>query len=212
MRSIISVTTAAANRALLPIEDLREAAGLSLYDSSQDYRLDRMGISVADLIAKECSVASDGQNPPTLLRETVTETLRLECDVALLMLARRFVEVVSISEDGTSLSTGDYEVNASAGMISRLRCDQDSVWCARKITVVYRAGFAEAPEDLKLAARRAVAETWSMSYRDPLLKRERTEGLGEDEYWVGGLDAKNGSAFSTQVIDMLAPYRTVRIG
>lgn len=208
---MFTVTVPAEDRKLLTIEQLREAAGIEAGDISQDEVLETLGLAVADRIAKECAVAGDGVHIPTLKRETVSQTFRLSCKVPALILARRFVASVSaLTIDGVAAASSDYELDAVAGMNRRLYDGRYGLWCPAVIVVSYQAGFSEVPADLVLAAMQAVQEQWSAKNRDPLLKRDKVDGMGEQEFWVGGFGAtESGSAFSPAVQAMLDPYRTV---
>ncbi len=49
--------------------------------------------------------------------------------------------------------------------------------------MTYTAGFTTLPGDLKVAAARLMLELYSENARDPNIKREKVEGVGETEYW-----------------------------
>lgn len=206
-----TVTTPAADRKLLSAEEMRLAAGLASTDASRDADLDRLNLAISDRIALECAVSGDGVHPPTLLRETVVETVRVQRASAMLVLARRFIAAVAtVTIDGEAVDAGGYEVEAGAGMLRRLRNGCVVPWACGAVVVTYQAGFAAVPADLALAASTAMQEQWSAANRDPLLKRDRVEGVGEQEFWVGGLSSTSaGSAFSVGVRAMLDPYRSV---
>ena len=72
MNSILTVTTAATDRALLTTAELRDAVGASLNDP----QLMTLGNRVAGAIARACGVAEAGTIPVTLRLETLTETFR----------------------------------------------------------------------------------------------------------------------------------------
>ncbi|WP_371346472.1 hypothetical protein [Ancylobacter sp. IITR112] len=208
---MFTVTVPAEDRKLLTIEQLREAAGLEAGDVSRDGALESLGLAVADRIAQECAVTSDGVHIPTLKRETVSQTFRLSSSVSALILARRFVaSVSSLTIDGVAAAASDYELAAAAGMTRRLYDGRYGLWCPAVVVVSYQAGFSAVPDDLALAAMQAVQEQWSAKNRDPLLKRDKVDGMGEQEFWIGGFGAAgSGSAFSPAVQAMLDPYRTV---
>ncbi|MCS0501617.1 hypothetical protein [Ancylobacter mangrovi] len=207
---MLTIVTPADDRNLLSIEQLRVAAGFASGDASNDMDLARIGLGVSDRIARECGIAGDGVRPPTLKRETVEQTFRLSCPVSLLLLARRFVSgVTSVSIDGEAAATSDYELDASAGMLRRLRESRPAMWQPATVVITYAAGFDDVPGDLVLAASVAVQEQWSATQRDPLLKRDRVDGIGEQEFWVGGIGGAAPSAFSSTVQALLEPFRTM---
>lgn len=208
---MLTLVTPAPDRKLLTIEDLRAVAGLSAGDTSMDQELSKLGLRVSDRIAQECNVAQAGIAPVTLMQETVEQTFRRSCSVSALLLARRFVgSITSVTVDGEPLESGAFELDPAAGMIRRIFGTRYGLWQPGTVVVTYVAGFAAVPEDLALAATMAVQEQISAANRDPLLKRDRVEGVGEQEFWVGGFSgAQTDSAFSSTVQAMLDPYRTV---
>ncbi len=208
---MFTVVTPATDRSLLTTAELRTVVGVS--DASRDAELAALNIQVSDLIARECGVVSDGINPPTLRRETVAETFRSRawrCGSGGLLLARRPVFTVSqITEDGEALTVADYELDRGAGLLLRLSGDVRSAWAFNGLSVQYVAGYDVVPEDLKLAAAMTAREMLSQRSRDPLMKREVVNGVGELEYWVGA--SATGSALSPAILAILAPYRTIRL-
>lgn len=199
--SIFTVTTPASDLSLLTTAELRAAAGVT--DSSQDAELAIVGRRVSASIARQCCVVDDGVNTPTLLAETCTEVSRwLGCGP--LRLSRRPVtSVTSVTVGGTLIDAADYEISGGSNLY-RLSSDELSDWESGKITVVYVAGYATAPEDLKLAASKLVTSVNSETARDPSLKREDIDGVIEREYWVGPTDDR---LLSTEISDLLAPYK-----
>lgn len=207
---MLTIVTPAADRHLLSVYEMRSAAGLDPGDSSRDADLWIIAKGIFDRIAAECSVVGDGIRAPTLKRETVSETIRLRCSTSTLLLSRRFVGTISVfTFDGSAMDPADYEVEAGAGVIYRLCDGRPSTWAPGNVAITYQAGFVEIPADLALAARTALREAWSGGERDPLMKRDKVDGVGEQEFWVGGLgSASTGSAFSATVRAMLDPYRS----
>nr|WMC97943.1 hypothetical protein RAR13_04300 [Aminobacter aminovorans] len=205
MNSIFSVTTPAADTSLLTIAELRAAAGVS--DSSQDAALTTLGARVSASIARACGVASDGVNPPTLLRETCSEIYRPTARRDKIVLSRRPVtSISSITEGDEALTSDAYELSKPSGILTRLSSDYPTCWPCGKIIVVYIAGFATVPDDLKLAASKLTTALYAETARDPSLKRERVDGVGEFEYWVAPSD---DPLLSAEISDLIAPYRQI---
>lgn len=203
MSSIFAVMTPAADTSLLTTEELRAAAGVS--DATQDQVLAALGKQVALAIARQCCIADDGVNPPTLMQETCTETFRLHGVNSTLRLSRRPVaSITSVTENGSTLDAGDYEVSKGSGLLSRLSGDCQVCWPCGKITVVYMAGYATAPDDLKLAASKLVAALYTEAGEDQNLKRLVIPGVEERDYWVGPV---TDPLISTEIADLIAPYR-----
>lgn len=204
---MFSVDTPAASRALLSAQELRLAAGLAANDTSNDTRLGVLGLRVSDAIARHCKVAEDGVNPPSLLSEVCSETIRLDGPREKLILSRRFVTAVSaVTENSVGLGSGGYEIEKAAGLLVRLSSDRPIYWTGAKVIVQYTAGFATPYDDLKQAAELFVRQLLSATGRDPMVKRERVDNVSETEYWVGSIDAKNGAAVPSDVAALLAPY------
>jgi hypothetical protein len=202
-----TVSVPAADRNLLTLAEIKLALGVT--DSSQDAALTALGLRVSDMIAEFCRVPRDGVTPPTLRRETLIDTMRLDGCVSPLILTRRFVDTVSsITVDGTALETTDYETDKSAGLVKRISSSGSIIsWSGRVIVVTYLAGFGTVPEALKLAAITVLREQSSAAERDPLLKRERVDGIGEREFWVSAAPGISSvGAISGVAASMLDPY------
>lgn len=186
MESIMTITTPAADRSLLTLAELREATGIA--DGSRDAALTTLGARVASTLAAACRIRSSGVTPATFRLEAVSEVFREVWSEKQLFLSRfPVVSVAAVSEDAESVTTADYELMHGAGVLRRLSADRPVCWRGAKITVVYTAGWAVVPDDLKLAAVKTANLLWlesGPSPRDPNLRRERVEGVGEAEYWV----------------------------
>jgi hypothetical protein len=209
----MSITvTPAADRTLATVSEVKAALGIT--GSTEDTALTSLIARVSDMIARACNVAEAPGAIPTLRSEVVVETFRLSdrCEIPLI-LARRFVTAIGgVVEDGTELDADETEFDGPAGMLYRL-CDDYRIHWPRcvKVVATYTAGFATVPEDLKLACISAVQERRSGAGANPLLKREDVPGLGEQEFWVGGLAKIGQGPFSAQVMEMLSPYRTLAL-
>jgi hypothetical protein len=208
---MFSVDTPAESRALLSADELRLAAGLSATDTSQDGRLAELGLRAADAIGRHCC-ADDGEHAPTLLSELCSETIRLDQPRDTLVLARRFVtEITGLTENGVGLGAGSYELKKSAGLLLRVSGERTICWTGSKVIVQYRAGFEAPHNDLKHAAELLVRQMTATTARDPTVRRERVDGVGEFEYWVGSIDPKNGAPFTSDIMALLAPFRSPSI-
>lgn len=209
---MFAVETPASSRALLGPDELRLAAGLAAADTSQDGRLSELGIRVADAIARHCGVAEDGVTPPTLLSEVCSETIWLEGPRESLVLARRFITAIAgVTENDVGLGAGGYEIDKAAGILRRISASRRTVWTGIKVIIQYQAGLTTPPGDLKQAAEMFLRQMYSQFSRDPLMKRERVEGVSEIEYWVGSMDPGKGAAFPSDVAALLRPYATVAL-
>lgn len=196
---MLTVTTAATDLTLLTVAERRAAVGVA--DASRDAELLTLEARVAAAITAACKVARNGTVPPTLRLETLTETLRPTVERCEIILSRRpIVSVTSITEDGTAVVAADYEIESGAGMLRRLSGDEPTIWAAAKIVVVYVAGWATVPEELKLAAAKFMQAEIQQGTRDPMLKSKTTEGVSSYEWWV---DPTNDSVIPAEVMDIL---------
>lgn len=199
---MMAIITAAADRSLLTIEELRAAVGVT--DSSCDADLVNLGEEIADAICTACGIASAGVEPPSLREETIRQTERDVWSARKIRLERRPVSSIEmITVDGALLSDSDYEIDQGTGWLYRLQSDVRTEWCASKVVIEYIAGWATVPRDLKIAASKLATALWSESTRDPNLKRERSE-FGELEYWV---PPTSDPLLSAEIQDLLRPYR-----
>lgn len=203
MYSTFSVTVPADDMSLLTLDELRSAVGVT--GSAQDAALKTLGLQLSASIARQCGIASDGINVPTLMQETCTEVFLPSRQQDELILARRPVAaIVSVTENGVQIASDGYELRRGAGLLARLSGDRFSRFAAGKITVVYKAGFEEVPDDLKLAASKLALALYSETSRDPNLKRVTVPDVEEREYWVSPAD---DPLLSAEIQDLLAPYR-----
>lgn len=206
---MLTVTTAATDSNLLTLEELRAATGVT--DGSQNAALTTLGARVASTLVNVCRVAAGGVTPPTLRLETLTEVFR-SFEAAELSLSRKpVVSIASIVEDDVTLDADDWELDQAPGLVKRLTNDCERRWCARKITVVYDAGWAVVPDDLKLAAIKTANLLWSESGpepRDPNLKRIETIGVDTVEYWV---PPTSDPLLTQEILELLSPYMNYQV-
>lgn len=211
MRQTFTVTSPASALSLLSTEQLRSAAGLDAADSSQDAELLVLGAAISTEIAVACNVADDGIHPPTLCRETVSETFWGCGNDHELFLSRRFVSsIVSVVEAGSTLTSTGHVLNAGAGLLNRVMNGRPWAWYAGETTVTYVAGFDSAPPDLAAAAIDLVRLRLSSASRDPLVKSESIEvpdiQTRRLDFWVGALPGAASSPVPPDILARLARY------
>lgn len=198
---MFKVITPASDLLLLTLAELRGAVGVA--DDTQDFELQILGRRVSAMIAQACNVVSDGVNEPTLKRETCQEVFRTACPQSKLVLARTPVSAITgITVGGFTLAPDDWEFKAASGLLFRLHQDVPVHWCG-KVVVDYSAGFAVAPNDLKLAAIKLARTIWTNVSRDPSLRREEVPGVLIQEFWVG---STSDSGIPADIFDFLQPY------
>jgi hypothetical protein len=206
VNSILTVTVAATSRRLATETALRDEVNASTEPAAS-----RVGY-----LLDQASGAVESYCGRTFARETVSETFRYGwgCAPDVLRLARRpIVSITSITEDGTALASDGREFDADAGLLWRLQDDSRIRWTARKITVVYVAGYLlpeqanpTLPADIIRATLITGAAMFAAIGRDPLLRSESVDGVASASY----LDPR-GTGVPPQAAELLAPYREIRI-
>lgn len=208
---MLTVTTPAADYTLLTIAEMREAAGVT--DASQDASLQLMEARIADSICSYCNVSIGGDARPTLRRETLTETFRMVSQQTLILSRRHAISITSVKIDGEVIDPVDYEFRPESGVGYLLDDDTPIPWSAKKVTVVYQAGFTNVPADLKLAAMDFFRLAWREKDRDPSVKSEEVDIPGVErvktEHWIGALPGVTESAVPEVVSGQLTRFRNI---
>jgi hypothetical protein len=207
MYSILTVVTPAADRNLLTIEELREAVGAT--DTSQDASLTTIGLRVSDMIASACNVKRAGINIPTLRSEVLLETFRFQYSDSIILSRTPVTEITTITElfDSNVLATTEYELDAAAGIVYGIENGHRSSWYrwgtgyGEGLSVLYTAGWATVPNDLKAAAMLFVNNVKTYSGRDGSLKVEEIQGVIRREWWVE--PTKSTTGIPDDVMDLL---------
>ncbi|BBK33768.1 hypothetical protein EDC65_3604 [Stella humosa] len=205
---MLTVTTAAEDYNLLTPAELRQAVGLSGDDASKDATLAPLGLRVAAAIAQVCFVAPAGASPPTLRMETVTETVPTGMRDGLLLSRRPVVAITSVVEDGAALDPGDYEVDPTTAILSRVYGGRCAYWSAGRIVVVYQAGWAAVPHDVKQAAAMWVQWLYHQAGRDPMLRSEEVPDVYSASW---ATPTSRDAPMPAGVPELLAAYRNAWI-
>lgn len=182
--------------------------------------LNALNSRVSSTIARVCKVVASGVTVPTLRQETLTETIRdginsipffatRQMRTQIVLSRRPMGSVTSIVENDVTLTADEYEYDANSGLVLRLQDDNICTWSRGKITVVYVAGWAVVPDDLKLAASKLASLFWTESTRDANLKRVKVEGISEREYWV---PPTTDPLIPNEVMSLLGPYTNYFVG
>ena len=111
--------------------------------------------------------------------ETVSETIRLRSrDVSVLLSRFPVNDITSVHENGSALTTDDYELNAQRGLLTRISYDREWCWQAGKIVIVYSAGY-ELPHGLPDGIQRAAIDLCKLILKspDPLLRSVDIPGV-----------------------------------
>lgn len=187
--SLLAILTPASDLALLSPEELRIAAGLADDDTSQDTKLSALGLEAAEWVAGDiCGIRPAGVNPPTVLAEELHETFSPAWHGCELILARRFVSDVTVTENGIALTEGtDFLVLDDRGVLQRISGGYLTPWLIGPIVVDYTAGFSNGSPSTLPPAIKAVATDYvrlrlSGSDRDPMVRSETTNDIDSVTY------------------------------
>jgi hypothetical protein len=181
--SLLTVTDAAESYNLVTLARVKAELGITGTDSDD---------LLNEIISEESATVADYCHR-VFPSETVSETFRLKLMTGELLpeeliLSRRPVTAIaSITENATVLASDDYETDLPAGLIYRLWDDCRGRWPAWgfKIVVAYTAGYTTTPAAVSKACLTLVKHRWSARTRDPALKSETIEGVGQKQFWVG---------------------------
>ena len=197
---MLTIVTAATDRTLLTLPELRSAAGVA--DNSRDADLVQLGRYIAAAIARACRVATAPGVAPTLRAETITETIELDGPRETLILARRPVtSVTTVTENATALTAADYRLDGEPGLLQRRSGTLPYAWMGRcDVVVTYVAGYATVPDELAFAARKFVTAEWQQAGRDPMLRRRSIPGVSDMEWWV---DPTKDNVIPAEVMTLL---------
>ncbi len=181
---MLTVITPAASHDLTTVAAVK--AELALSGSGDDAWL-------ADTITRASATVRRWCNR-VFAAETVRETYRLARPVPELLLSRLpVVTIASVTVDGSTLASTEYETDTEKGVLYHLDSRRRFLcWSADVIEVEYTAGFTlpgavgrTLPEDVEKAAIALVKAAYFARTRDPLVKSESVEGVGSTAYWVG---------------------------
>lgn len=204
---MLAIVTPAADPCLLSLQETKSAVGVETDDFNPE--LDILRSRVAAAIARACRIKAGGAHPPTLRLEVVRQTIYLPAATDELVLARRpLVDVSAVTISGEPVDPAAFEADEAGGILYHLSGGRRIDWPPRaRIVVEYSAGWDDVPADLQLAAAKASLLIWSENGLDPVdpsLKREKIDGIGEIERWVG---PASDPALPAEVMDLLAPFR-----
>lgn len=198
---MLTVTTPASTYNLTLLATVKAEMGIT--DRADDALIAGYIKQASDAAAKYCN--------RVFACETVTETFRQMRDSEIVLSRYPVVEVVSVTENETSLDASGYEIDAAAGIITRLSGDRSTRWAAGgKLTIVYRAGFPtlnDLPDGIERAVIQLCKSYASAGGRDPLIRSETIEGAGTTDYFSGA-----GTGLPPEVEGLLTPHVKQTIG
>lgn len=202
---MLTVTTPAESQRLTTLSAVK--AELNLTGNGDDAYLAKLIDRASDMVSRHCN--------RSFARETVTEAFRLVAPERGLSLARwPLANILSVTENGHTLTASDYEAEAETGLFYRLADDRRTLWPAGKVEVRYSAGYTipgqlgrNLPHDAEAAVVALVKDFWFARGRDLAVKAETVEGLGRTDYWRG-----EDSSMPPEVAGLLTAYRNIPVG
>jgi hypothetical protein len=177
---------------LCDLNTVRQA--MALLDPDQDGELTRL------IGAASAAIENFIGRPVRTM--TVAETVRTgrweRCDEIVLHYSP-VTSIVSIVENGTTLTTSDYGIDQSTGLLMRSSAAGPYSWprWGRHVVVTYTTGWDVVPADIEAACVTLVAASFGQAARDPNIKSERSEGVGITEYFAPSTPGLDGSLRAT---------------
>lgn len=220
LETTAAATDDATNRSLTTSTKVKEA--LRITDTNSDTIIAALIPRATALIVAWCRLARDAAaSKPTFARETLRATWHAEA------VSRRGSELYlpwrvpvfsidSVVEGDTTLtvSTDYLLLGSTPGVLRRLSTDTPIEWSTSKIVVTFKAGFAVTTSlatNIDAAIEAAcIEQVKGMLYaanRDPMLRSESFDGLGNVAYNTAGGDMLGAEVLLPSVRDMLAPWR-----
>lgn len=174
--------------------------------------------TLMDTIIHQVSAAIVGYCNREIASEKVLSKFRdLPSGVDTLWLPRVPVTTVhTVVEDGTTLTSAQYELNADSGELWRLDSSSEcTTWAAGSlITVLHTGGYVTLtalPHDIERAAIEQCKAQWGGAKRDPTVRSINIPDVVATQFSVGGGDSVGSSGLLTTVEGLLNPYRRVVI-
>ncbi len=215
--SMFSIVTAAANRKLTTLENLKTDLGIT--GSTEDAKLERLIDRVSSMVARYVGVPTASDGSATLALETLAETFWKSpwlggCRKTLILARRPVVEVVSVAVGDTVVDPSGYEIDGAAGILRRIGSSWGSPFSSqdcRSTVVTYKAGWTvpgvayfTLPPDIEGAVVGLIRSARFSADRDPAVKSEWTTDIERIDYWVGQI-GQNG-AFPPDIAAVLDPF------
>jgi len=212
MKSKLSVTVQADSYDLTVLATVKDELGIT--GTAEDTKIERWIRQASAAIAAYCG--------RVFAQEVVSEVFRLtdgrrgltwasRCEPVLMLKRYPIASVASVTEDGTALTTDQYEVEPEAGLLYRLCEDERIEWTAAKVTVAYTGGYVllpELPEAIERACVSLVRHYRANATRDTAVTRRSIPGVLDETFWVGTVPGTNGD-LPPDVVALIQPYRNI---
>ena len=212
MQSFVTVVTPATSYDLTDLTTVKAELGIT--NTSEDANIAKWITQASGEIASYCN--------RTLVKETVKQVYRVlfvrglqrEHEEQIVLSRAPVSSITSAVLDGTALVEGtDYERDAD-GHLYRLDTYGNAVrWFFGRLEVTYQAGYDLTDARISPVIRACISLVKlirSASTRDPLVKQESVQGVGEVQYWVGGVPGTVGN-LPPDIQAMLDPFRDVAV-
>lgn len=209
---MLTVITPATNTRLTTVAAVRDQFSISttdLDDAKVETLIDR---------ASAMAVAFCGR---PFAKETVRQLAFLQAPAQTIVLERSPVDAASltVTESGTALvKDTDFYLVADRPILFRMDSGRPSLWSRATIQIDYDAGYVlpddvgtrTLPADVETAVLYLAGDILQVVQRGEggILKRERVDGLGDQEWYMPGAASRMSNPVSEI---LLAPYRKVAI-
>lgn len=200
----ITVTSPASTTDLTTLPMVKSELGLT--SNEHDAQLAGYIRQASDAIESYCN--------RTFARESVSETfLPDRCLDSLMLTCFPVTAITSVVENGTTLASTDYKLEADTGVLFRVSNDVQRLWSRGKIVVDYDCGYLlpgddgrDLPHDIERAAIMLAVQAFNSAGVDATMKRESVDGIGSHERFP-----LSASGMTAEVEALLSRYRQVAI-
>lgn len=204
MQSILIVTSAATSFNLTTAAAVRQELSIAGVDDDLwiNGKLPRASAAAATYCGR------------ILARQTYSQMFRTDYECSRMLFLREYpvTSITSVIEDGVTLATTDYEIEAETGILYRLCSDQRVPWIGCKVTVVFVAGYvlpggvSTLPNDIEDATIALMKSAYMARQKDPALKSYEVPGVVSETYWIAGPGDESGN-LPPEVTSLLDPHR-----
>jgi hypothetical protein len=201
------VDTAATSRALVAADTVFAEIGITSPTAEQTTQMESVILQASALV--------EGFLDRVLAEEDVTDHFR-ELSGDTLRLSRWPVsEILEIDEDGTALTTDDWELDEATGQLWRISSSGLYDWATPGTTTISYTGGYALPDDLPADIQRAVIDQIKFHFfagdRDPALRSLDIPGVAAETYAVAGGSSLGSSGLLVSVEGALARYRRMTV-
>jgi hypothetical protein len=207
MRALTTtVTTPAASRDLVTLDDLRLQLSFKSTDTSQDVWLSKA--------ITRASRQADGYCNRIFVEQTYRDYFTAVNGMPgnPLILGQAPLDSVILTVDGsaTPLDDSNFIIDADPGHLYWI--GDSGGWTAQSSIVIdYTAGFAEIPDDVQQAVIELAVMEFRARGRDPMLRERETPGLGREMFWIGPPPG-GSTALPSDICGLLDGYARSLVG